>query len=116
MFEDKEFDPDLSLKQWDQKWILDENKQVVKADLLEWGKFLDKGDRRVALTDTSNGSVSTVFLGLNHNWELFGPPLLFETMIFGGSHDQFQERYSTWSEAEEGHQRAVDLCEGRREE
>jgi hypothetical protein len=50
--------------------------------------------------------VSTVFLGLDHQWG-DGPPLVFETMIFGGEHDQYQERYSTWDEAEAGHKQGV---------
>jgi hypothetical protein len=45
--------------------------------------------------------VSTVFLGIDHAWE--GPPLLFETMVFGGPLDEEMERYSTWEEAERGH-------------
>ncbi len=52
--------------------------------------------------------ISTVFLGLNHNWAE-GTPILFETMIFGGEHANYQERYSTWEEAEIGHQKAVNL-------
>ena len=31
--------------------------------------------------------ISTVFLGIDHNFNLEGPPLLFETMIFGGIKD-----------------------------
>lgn len=54
--------------------------------------------------------VSTVFLGLDHN--LYGPPHLFETMIFGGEHDGYQERYSTWAEAETGHARTVEIAKG----
>jgi hypothetical protein len=30
-------------------------------------------------------------------------------MIFGGEHNEYQERYSTWEEAEEGHKRAVAM-------
>ena len=30
-------------------------------------------------------------------------------MIFGGEHDQYQERYSTWDEAIEGHKNACKL-------
>jgi hypothetical protein len=30
-------------------------------------------------------------------------------MIFGGEHDQRQERYCTWDEAEKGQQIACDL-------
>lgn len=65
---------------------------------------------RVALTPIApKVEVSTVFLGLDHNWGI-GPPLLFETMIFGGVHDEYQERYSIWDEAEAGHARAVALA------
>lgn len=52
--------------------------------------------------------VSTVFLGLDHNHRAVGPPQIFETMVFGGMHDQFCERYATWEEAEEGHERTVN--------
>jgi len=30
-------------------------------------------------------------------------------MIFGGKYNNYQERYSTWAEAEEGHRKAVVL-------
>ena len=55
-------------------------------------------------------TISTVFLGLDHAWG-DGPPLLFETMIFGGSHDQYQERYSSKKEALAGHKQAVAMVE-----
>ena len=51
--------------------------------------------------------VSTVFLGLDHGFG--GVPMLFETMIFGGKHDMFQERYTSLQEAEEGHALALEL-------
>jgi hypothetical protein len=54
--------------------------------------------------------VSTVFLGLDHNFGFGRKPLLFETMIFGGKHDQYQERYSTYKEAEKGHAVALELA------
>ncbi len=53
--------------------------------------------------------VSTVFLGLNHNFG-DGLPILWETMIFGGEHSEYQERYSTYEEAVEGHARAVKMA------
>jgi hypothetical protein len=81
--------------------------ELVKDGDLNW-----KQDRTVKKDKiTSHGvdvTVSTVFLGLDHNWG-DGPPILFETMIFGGERDEYQERYSTWGEAEEGHQRAIEL-------
>jgi len=54
--------------------------------------------------------ISTVFLSLDHSW-IPGPPILFETMIFGGEYDGYQDRYSTWDEAEEGHRKVVNLVE-----
>ncbi len=55
--------------------------------------------------------ISTVFLAFNHNFDE-GPPLLFKTMIFGGKYDQEQWRYTTWEEAEKGHQLAVNKVKG----
>ena len=71
----------------------------------------DRDKRIVEQTMVGDIKVSTVLLVINHNFG-DGPPLIFETMIFGGEHDQFQERYRTWEEAEAGHKRAVALARG----
>ena len=42
-------------------------------------------------------------MGINHRWVDGAEPLLFETMVFGGTMDQAQWRYSTWDQAEAGH-------------
>ena len=68
---------------------------------------LTKDQKRVAADQIGEAWVSTVFLILNHSWEPFGRPLIFETMIFGGPHDSYCDRYSTWEEAEEGHRHVV---------
>lgn len=53
--------------------------------------------------------ISTVFLGLNHQYGE-GKPLLFETMVFGlNDGDDMQDRYSTWNEAVDGHLRTIGL-------
>lgn len=85
-------------------YILDENKQVVKADALEWARWLEdsKEGRRVCYDVTDHGTVSTVFLGLDHAWG-GGPPMIFETLVIGGEYDGEMERYSTWQQAEDGH-------------
>lgn len=54
-------------------------------------------------------SVSTVFIGLDHSWE-GDPPVVFETMIFGGALSDEQWRYCTIQEARIGHRRAVRLA------
>ena len=48
-----------------------------------------------------------VFLGLDHQYGE-GPPVLFETMVFGGELDQEQVRYHTWEEAAAGHAAMVE--------
>lgn len=40
-------------------------------------------------------------------WRGFGPPILFETMVFGGPLNEEQVRYVTWDEAERGHAEMV---------
>lgn len=59
------------------------------------------------MVDGEEVLVSTVFLVLNHQMHPTGPPILFETMVFGGDFDGAQERYSTWAEAEDGHERML---------
>jgi len=88
-----------------------EGKTVVGVDdVLEWGKFFEGKSRVVGKTKVGKASISTVFLGLNHSWEPDEKPLWFETMIFGGPLDQWQERYTTWDEAEAGHKKLVRLA------
>lgn len=89
------------------------DKKPLAVTLEEWARrFCEDGDdRRVARDELAGGvSVSTVFLGIDHNFSDVGPPVLFETMIFGGPHDEEQWRYTTWNEAVAGHQVAVELA------
>jgi hypothetical protein len=51
--------------------------------------------------------VSTVWLGMNHQWDPDGPPLFWETMVFGGEHDEDQWRYSSRESALDHHERIV---------
>jgi hypothetical protein len=56
--------------------------------------------------------------GLDHSFHFYengqrvGLPILFETMIFGGEHDQYQDRYATRDEALEGHKKALAMAKG----
>ena len=90
-----------------------EGKETKPTNLIEWGKWYETADRRVNETKFDNDvRVSTVFLGMNHAFDL-GTPLLFETMIFGGKEDGYCERYTTWEEAEKGHLEACLLIENK---
>ena len=92
------------------KYILD-GRTPVPVDLMTWARWFEKGNDncRVASTVADGIHVSTVFLGIDHSFGR-GRPLLFETMIFGGKHDEWQDRCETWKEAEEMHKRACELA------
>ena len=79
-------------------------------DYLAWAQWMIKIElRRVALDvdDVNEVAVSTVFLGTLGS--LFvGKPMFYQTMIFGGPHAGYEKRYSTWEEAEEGHNKACE--------
>lgn len=92
----------------------DQHEPVVVDGLLEWAKWMEMeegtGDRRrVAFDEIGESSVSTVFLGLDHNHFGSGQPILFETMIFGGAHDGYQERCAAWPDALAQHNRACAM-------
>lgn len=92
-------------------------RRVVPAVTLEtWAENFERANRRVATTEVGPLRVSTVFLGLDHSFSDHGPPLLFETMIFGaeaGSEwsESYCERCSTYDEAEEMHKQGVAAAE-----
>lgn len=77
----------------------------VAANDVEWvmWRYNNREQCVVKQTQTDHGVfVSTVFMGLDHN---FGDhdPLLFETMIFGGPKNGNCYRCSTWEQAERIH-------------
>lgn len=73
----------------------------------DWARaFEDQAGRQIGRDQVGDALVSTVWLGLNHN-RAVGPPLIFETLIFGGPSDGDMWRYSTEEEALEGHRQAV---------
>lgn len=77
-------------------------------DVIAWAKWYETADRAVKKTELRDCNISTVFLGMNHRHGN-GTPVLFETMIFGGEHDGYCERSCTWEEAENEHQKAINL-------
>jgi len=78
----------------------------IAVDMMTWAKWFEKSGRRriVAQDRVGKAQVSTIFLGLDHGGFITGgPPILFETMIFGGPLDGDGARYATYREAEKGH-------------
>jgi hypothetical protein len=72
----------------------------VSAEEVDWS------NRWHIKTTVNDCTVSTVFISLDHSFG-DGPPLLFETLVFGGPLADEGERYSTKAEAEEGHTKWV---------
>lgn len=72
-------------------------------DLLTWGRWMQTADRHVADTHFGDVRVSTVFLGLDHAFWGEGPPVLWESMVFGGPLDGESRRYSSGADADAGH-------------
>ena len=92
----------------DNLYYILEDKTPKAVSLQEWAVYFGTANRSIGKDQFGDVTVSTVFLGMNHTYGE-GKPLLFETMIFGGEHDDYQERYSTYDEALVGHQRAIQL-------
>jgi hypothetical protein len=107
-------------------YVLDDQHHVIglpnddRDSVLIWAAEMESARRIVEQTDVRRwfGTfwVSTVFLGLDHNFFFNGPPLVFETMVFqhGFGAVDFegldQQRYSTWDEAVQGHWTTVALA------
>jgi len=92
-------------------FILENGEPVPAADMRTWALWFEDVSRSMTrhVGDDTIGEarVSTVFLGMDHSWG-DGPPLIFETMVFGGPLDGEQERYPTTDEAIAGH---AAMCE-----
>lgn len=86
-------------------------------DIIEWARWFEEVNNRIIRhTDIRNYQVSTVFLGLNHNYgNHHHNPVLFETMIFIDSNNvrianslHYQERCCTYDEALQQHEDAIN--------
>lgn len=77
--------------------------------MAEWAarNYRDE-ERRIALATVAGVRISTVWLGINHNFLMLGPPIIFETMTFGPPpFDGLQWRYSTEAAALAWHDQVV---------
>jgi len=79
-------------------------------DMAVWTAWWGTTDRKIAEDTHNDITVSTVFLGLDHNYGSKGPPSLFETMIFGGEHDGDCQRTPTREDALKMHDMACYLA------
>lgn len=100
-----------------QQFFLLIDKQAVACSAEEWAMQFEEmvlnETKHVALQKVKGYRVSTVWLGLNHNY-FGGAPHIFETMVFDKkTHDSiYCTRCSTWDEAEKMHQHAIAWIKG----
>lgn len=90
------------------------NRQGARICQRYWGELQNDNAYRVVARFEKMGQyfISTVWLGLDHNWWSPGnPPIIFETMVFGGPLDQEQDRYSTEEAALAGHRAMIEKTE-----
>jgi hypothetical protein len=101
--------------------VLNESGEVVPAaTLMEWAIFMEGPQRAITLDKFGDYRVSTVFLGLNHQFMPQAPPLWFETMVFGPGEEReiyakkvkihpnlWKKRCSTRTEALGQHQEGI---------
>jgi hypothetical protein len=98
------------------EYILDAERNVIPCPSAEaWMEFNEGAEgwarKVVGETFVGNMRISTVFLGLDHNYRADGPPLVFETMVFRmdeGDPAEWQQRYATWDVAAAGHAECVE--------
>ena len=101
-------------------YVLDGKTLVEVPDVLTWARWRAAHRFNCQIKDDYFGHkaigevrVSTIFLGVDHRIELVEsarPPIVFETMIFGGAHDGYQDRCATYDEALAMHEKAVRLA------
>lgn len=88
------------------------DKTGKKIGLKKWAELLSQPEYKIIKQDTLRTGffVSTVWLGLNHNFNNKEKPLIFETMVFprkGNFEDIDMDRYSCLIEALNGHNNMV---------
>lgn len=95
-----------------------EGKEPRRAlSVLDWMKWYANADRTVALTSIDGMDVSTVFIGIDHEYSPHGVryriarPRLFETAIFTSSKVVRAFRHETWDEAAQAHAFIVECIQ-----
>jgi len=101
------------------------DKKGKKIEMMEWAKLLEQDDYKIVKQETlpDGKFVSTVWLGLDYNFDGRSKPIIFETMVFSGKKETFKlmgrdmtlnhgdevdiDRYSTLKEALVGHDKMV---------
>jgi hypothetical protein len=83
----------------------------MPISLGRWIQLFEFSDRHVGDTyikrEDKHYRVSTIWLGLDHNFTGEGPPIIFETMVFTPDGEEGQYRYPNLESARLGHKAIV---------
>lgn len=86
--------------------------QLTRITVNEFSEEFQK-ERHIGDNHIGEVRVSTVFLVMDHGFNFTdqdnpnAAPLVFETMIFGGKHHEYQERYTCMFAAKKRHREIV---------
>jgi hypothetical protein len=93
-----------------ERYVIRDGEPVLEPDFLIWAREnWGSNDRVLAETIIipDEVRVSTIFTGVNTDYQKTGPPMLWETMIFGGPLSMEQVRYRSPEAALAGHEAMV---------
>jgi hypothetical protein len=67
------------------RYVLDDHDNPIpEDDPVAWTAFMENVERRrVAFDEAGKWTVSTVFMGMDHDVVGAGPPVLWKTMVYG---------------------------------
>lgn len=90
-------------------YILCDGQPVREPDKDIWERWFEQNGAicKIADDEIMEVRVSTSFLGVDYG-RGDGPPLVFETLVFGGRSDGDTQRYATRDEALAGHLKIVE--------
>ena len=86
-------------------------KNIEKVSIEEFSMRSNSFSTQLFKSNFGEVDVSTIFMAMDHSFGDDGEPILFETMVFGGEYNDYQERYHTYDEAEEGHRRICEMVD-----
>lgn len=86
-----------------------QGREVIEITGDEWMGLKDE-NISVGKTVLPDGVlISTVLRSISLRKNEFELPILFETMVFGGEYDGYTRRYTTYEDAEKGHQQTIEM-------
>jgi hypothetical protein len=90
----------------------------TEDDLMTWAVWYEQACENdhltVSKTHVGDATVSTIFLALDKNFGRGGTPILWETMILGGEHDECCWRYTSRGAAQLHHALLADALAKRK--